>query len=299
MLHLRVARALEVVNASNLDPYYGQLAFHLEQANKPERAIRCYYQAAQVAQRINANQEAISLLRRALALLAALPEERQRYVLELDLQTVLGVSLINTLGHGASEVIQTYDRALALSKLLKQPPAPPIIRSLSINQIPQAKFRQALRYSKEFIRLAESQEDRLLIVEANYGMGVIMFWLGNFQSSRDYLEKAIALYDPQESRTHISIYSQNPKVICQCRLAFSLWCLGYPGQAVEASQLALEYAQELAHPFSLAYTLFWNVLLLIHTGMFPAAIERVESIINLCQENQIHHFLHEGGLAAG
>jgi len=299
LLHLRVARALEIINETNLDPYYGQLAFHLEQANKPEQAIRYYYQAAQVAQRINANQEAVGLLRRALALLAALPDGREWNVLELDLQITLGVSLINTLGHGALEVIHAYDRALALSKLLKQPPAPPVLRSLSINQIPRAKFRQALKYSKEFIRLADSQEDRLLIVEANYGMGVIMFWLGNFQPSRDYLEKAIALYDPQDSRTHISIYSQNPKVICQCRLAFSLWCLGYPSQAVEASQLALEYAQELSHPFSLAYTLFWNVLFLIHLGMFSIAIERVESMINLCQENQIRHFLEEGTILNG
>ena len=291
LLHLRLARALEIVHASNLDPFYGKLAFHFGQANKPERAIHYYYQAAQVAQRINAYQEAISLLRKALALLATLPEGQERDARELDLQTTLGVSLINTLGHGSPEVIQTNDRALALSQRLKQPPNPPILRGRITNHILQAEFQQAHRYSKELIRLAKRREDRLLMVEANYAMGVTMFWLGNFQPSRDYLERANALYDPQDSRTHISLYSQNPKVICQCRNAFNLWCLGYPSQAVEASQLALEYAQELDHPFSLAYATFWNVLLLIHMRLFPEAIERVVSLINLCQENQIRHFL--------
>jgi DNA-binding SARP family transcriptional activator/predicted ATPase len=291
LIHLRVARALEIVYAPNLDPLYGQLAFHFVQANKPERAIHYYYQAAQVAQRINAYQEAISLLRKALALLVTIPEGRERDVHELDLQTTLGVSLINTLGHGSSEVIQTNDRALALSQRLKQSPNPPVLRGRITNHILQAEFQQAHRYSKELIRLAERRKDRLLMVEANYAMGVTMFWLGNFQPSRDYLERAIALYDPQDSRTHISLYSQNPKVICQCRNAFNLWCLGYPGQAVEASQSALEYAQGLAHPFSLAYATFWNVLLLIHMRLFHEAIEKVVSLINLCQENQIRHFL--------
>jgi DNA-binding SARP family transcriptional activator/predicted ATPase len=311
LLHLRVARAQEIVHASNLDPFFGQLGFHFEQANKHEHAIRYYYLAAQVAQRINANQEAISLLRRALALLETLPEGNERYTRELDLQTTLGVSLINTLGHGNPEVIQTYDRALALNHRLNQPSTPPILRGRITNHILQAEFQQALGYSKELIHLAEHQEDRLLMVEANYAMGVTTFWLGNFQPSRDYLERAIALYDPQDSRTHISLYSQNPKVICQSRMAFNLWCLGYPSQAIEASQLALEYAHELAHPFSLAYTSFWNVLLLIHMRMFPVAIERVVSLINLCQENQVRHFLlgskilkgyllaEQGGIEAG
>ena len=299
LLHLRIAQALEIVHASNLDPFYGQLAFHFGQANKPEQAIRYYYQAAQVAQKVNANQEAISLLRKALALLVTLPEGHERDACELDLHTALGVSLINTLGHGAPEVIQTNDRALALSHKLKHPSTSPVLKGRITNHIVQAEFQQAHRYSKELIRLAERQEDLLLMVEANYAMGVTMFWLGNFQPSRDYLERAIALYNPQNSSIHISLYSQNPKVICQCRNAFNLWCLGFPSQAAEASQLALEYAQELAHPFSLAYATFWNVLLLIHMRMFPEAIERVVSLINLCQENQIRHFMFGSKILKG
>ena len=34
--------------------------------------------------------------------------------------------------------------------------------------------------------------------------------------------------------------------------ANTLWCLGYPAQAVRRSQEALALAQELAHPYSLA-----------------------------------------------
>jgi predicted ATPase len=40
-------------------------------------------------------------------------------------------------------------------------------------------------------------------------------------------------------------------VACRAFAAITLWCLGYPAQAVRQSQEALTLAQELAHPYSL------------------------------------------------
>jgi DNA-binding SARP family transcriptional activator/predicted ATPase len=298
-LHRRVAQALEIVYATNLDAISGQLAAHFEQAGKSKPAIHYYYRAALVAQRINANREAISLLERALRLLITLPEDHGRDAMELDLQTALGVSTIDTLGHGAVEVIQIYDRALALCQRLGQPPTPPILRAQAVDHIARAEFKQALGYSEQLTHLAEHQEDRLLMVEANYTMGVTMFWLGAFQASKDYLEKAVTLYVPQDSHLHISLYSQNPKVICESRLAFTLWCLGYSNQAVEANQLALDHAAEIVHPWSLAYASFWHVFLLIHNREFNLASQRLAALIKHCHDYQIRHFLLECTILQG
>ena len=41
----------------------------------------------------------------------------------------------------------------------------------------------------------------------------------------------------------------------------TLWCLGYPAQAMQRSQEALALAQELAHPYSLAVTQVWAAYL--------------------------------------
>jgi predicted ATPase len=163
----------------------------------------------------------------------------------------------------------------------------------------RAQFKQALGFSEQLIRQAESQQDRLLMVEANYAMGVTKFWLGAFQESRDYLEKAVTLYNPHDSHLHISLYSQNPKVICESRLAFTLWCLGYPKQAVEASQLALDDAADIAHPYSLTYVSLWNVFLLIHNRAFDLASQRLASLIKLCHDFQIRHFLLECTILQG
>jgi DNA-binding SARP family transcriptional activator len=72
-LHRRVAQALEDVYAGNLDAVSGRVAAHYERADEPQQAIPYYHRAAQVAQRIHANDEAIGYFRRALALLEAVP----------------------------------------------------------------------------------------------------------------------------------------------------------------------------------------------------------------------------------
>ena len=73
LLHRRVADALERVYANELDEVSGQLASHYEQAGVLERAITYYQRAAEVAQRVYANAEALAAYRHALALLDAVP----------------------------------------------------------------------------------------------------------------------------------------------------------------------------------------------------------------------------------
>ncbi len=69
LLHHQVADALETLHVAALDPVSHQLATHFELAGLPERSVPYYLRAAKVARQVFANQEAIALLRRGLALL--------------------------------------------------------------------------------------------------------------------------------------------------------------------------------------------------------------------------------------
>ena len=62
----------------------------------------------------------------------------------------------------------------------------------------------------------------------------------------------LALTDAQPVPRPCSPSGQDPGVPCLAYAALTLWCLGYPAQALKRSQEALTLAQELAHPFSLA-----------------------------------------------
>jgi DNA-binding SARP family transcriptional activator/predicted ATPase len=291
VLHRRVALALETLNPSNLNSISGQLAVHFDKAGLSEQAIHYYYRGALSEQEINANHQAIKLLKRALTLLSILPEGDSRDENELKLLTALGVSTVDTLGHGSEEGVSIYDRILALYQKMGEHPAPPILRAKAIDYIARAEFKQALVYSEQLIQLAVHLDDRPLMVEANYALGVTKFWLGDFQPALEYLQEAVKLYDPRDSGIHISLYSQDPRVICQSRLAFTLWCLGYPNQAAEASRLALDYASEIAHPWSLAYASFWNLFLQVNNGAFDLAKQGLLDLTRLCDDFQIRLFL--------
>jgi hypothetical protein len=73
--------------------------------------------------------------------------------------------------------------------------------------------------------------------------------LGNLK----ILERGLALYDPSEHGAHIFLYSQDPKTVSLSYQAWALWFLGYPEQAWQCSREAIEWAREVAHPFSLAF----------------------------------------------
>ena len=60
---------------------------------------------------------------------------------------------------------------------------------------------------------------------------------------------------PSSTAPMPSVYGQDPGVACLSYAAWALWFLGYPDQALKRSHEALTLAQELSHPFSLAFAL--------------------------------------------
>ena len=63
--------------------------------------------------------------------------------------------------------------------------------------------------------------------------------------------------------------------------ALTLWCLGYPAQAVRRSQEALALAQALAHPYSLAVAQHWAAYLHHHRREAPAVQAQAEALLSL------------------
>jgi len=131
--------------------------------------------------------------------------------------------------------------------------SPPILRGLAIGSVVRLELADAREHGVALLAAAEGDQDSMLIVEAEYVLGVTSFWAGEFQESRRHLEEAIERYSPERHEAHIALYSQDPKVVCLSRLAWTLRFLGYPDQAVRTRDAALSLADELGHPFSRCY----------------------------------------------
>jgi predicted ATPase len=76
----------------------------------------------------------------------------------------------------------------------------------------------------------------------------------------------------------------DPVVGCFAYMAFALWTLGYPEQALHRSRAALSLARTLAHPYSLAVTLYHAATLHQYRREFRATQEHAEAAIALSTE---------------
>jgi predicted ATPase len=297
--HRRVAQALERIAAADLDRVSAQVATHYAQGDSPALAVPYYRRGAELAQRVHAHFDAIHLLDKGLGLLLSLPPSQARDHQELAMQTALGTSLVATKAYGAPEVMRTYRRARELCQQLGKPPSPPVLRALAIASIAHADFEQAHSLGDHLLTLAALDNDPVLLVEGNYVLGVASFWKGSFASSRVYLEEALRRYAPAQLPAHLSLYAQDPRVVCMSRLALDLWLLGYPEQATPMMDSALETARELSHPFSLGYAQLFAMILGALQHDAPATAHHAEASLVLSRQHEMTLWLTTATILRG
>ncbi|NJN81980.1 MAG: hypothetical protein HC802_06625 [Caldilineaceae bacterium] len=285
--HRRLAAGLERQYGGDLDAVSGRLARHYEGAGLTGQAIRSYRQAAQAARHLHANADAAAFYRRALSLLKAQSETESRDEQEFALQTELGVCVVATNGYAAPEVKQIYTRAADLCERFGRPVDGPILRALAIANVITGDLHTTYALGEAILRNAAISGDQILRVEGHYVLGISSFWMGDFVASRIHLEQAIAQYDPSRHGVHIALYAQDPKVVCLCRLARTLWFLGYPDQAAIQMQHSLELARVLGHPYSQAYALNHASELYLELGDLHQAEIYVDELLALTDKQGI------------
>jgi len=126
----------------------------------------------------------------------------------------------------------------------------------------RAEMQTARELAEQLLRMAQSVQEQELLVETHGALGISLFYVGEFASARTHLEQSLTLYDAQQHGSHAFLYGQDPGVACLSYIAYTLWYLGYPDQALEKSSEALVLAQEQSHPFSLAHAL--NFAAVVH-----------------------------------
>jgi tetratricopeptide (TPR) repeat protein len=258
-LHRAVAEAIAVEFRHDLDAASPQLAAHYDQAGMVEPAIDAYRVAGARAVAVSALEEAVTMFRRALTLLAELPPSPGRDALELDIRIALGSPLVGLEGYGSRGAHQLYERALALCRTLHRPVDPPILRGLGLARLQGCRFDESSELGQA---LADHEtDDPVAKTEGRYLLGVSAFWRGDLARARQYLEGAIDAYVPSHRHEHLALYAQDPKAVCLVRLAWvDLW-VGDAGRADERARSALELAVDLDHLMTRWYVLTYAAII--------------------------------------
>ncbi|HEX6797587.1 MAG TPA: AAA family ATPase [Ktedonobacterales bacterium] len=252
LLHRHIAQALETIHAGDLDLVSGQIASHYDRAGQAERAIPHYQRAAEVARRVYANDDAIGLLVRALALIEHLPAGAARDAQELRLLLVLAPIYRITRGWTAPELEQVTQRTLVLCDAVGDD----IQRAEALYGwesllVVQARLEDVLTVAEELRALHEGAQRAAPSLSDMMAAGTHLH-LGRASEANDMFERMIGPHDPTQSLDQLDSIGWNVAVHTRAWQAHALWCLGYPERALARGREAIQLARDLVLPFNQA-----------------------------------------------
>jgi tetratricopeptide (TPR) repeat protein len=258
LLHRRVAEALEVVHADQVDAVCAQLAFHYEEAGLVARAISCYGRAAAWARRLAAYAEAVTHLQRRLALLNSLAVTPEQIEQRVDNLLELGSALFQAKGFSTVDAEEIYSQARTLCRHIENAGKRfLVLRGLFIFWEHRCRWQIAAELGDEMLRLAAMTNDPLHWQDALRLTGAIFFHQGRFQEAHGYFVRAVAHNRPEQHLSYTLQYDHDPGVANLTRLAANLWFLGYADQAQQRMQEAICLCRNFNRPFDLFIALSW------------------------------------------
>jgi class 3 adenylate cyclase/predicted ATPase len=263
------------------------LAYHYQEAGNHQLAIRCWFGSGQRALAHSANVEAIANFRKALQLLNALPETPERTKQEIDIQLALGIPLIAVQGYASAEAREAFSRARTLC-----------LRLGNMSEYFQALFGlwghswmggkndDALRMADEFLSRSQALSDPVLLMVAHRVMGSTLLTIGDFQSSANHFDETIRLSISKGKQPLYNLYVVEPQAASLLLLSWDLWFLGYPDQSLSRVSEALALAQDLGHPYTVAFAHYMTSVVHLLRGDAARAFESAEKSFEVSREQR-------------
>jgi predicted ATPase len=295
-LHRRIAEREEKAHGERAGEIATELAHHYSRANDRNKAIEYFQIAGERAAVRYAMVEAERHYSNALKLLSELPETPERNRRELALQLAVGPALMAVKGWAAPEVERAYMRGRKLSEQVGElAQLFPILYGLWVNHLERLEFRSAYQIGEELLFRAESAGDSTLLLEAHHALGVTAHRMGRFQLASEHLETTLLLCGARRLRP----LGVDMEVVCRSQLAWTLWFLGYPDQALKMNHRAIEVARALSDPFSLIFAEIFLCYVQHHRGDVRALHRTAERVISACAEHGFAYGLANASIFLG
>src|SRR5262245_42349526 len=247
-LHACTAQALEALYAERLEEHYGTLAHHYRQSGNTAKAVTYLQRAGEQAVQRSAYAEAVQHLATGVDLLTTLPHTLEHVRYELDLLIPLAEAVRLTQGETSLDYERLCVRAHALCQQLGDTPRLlEVLTGLRKYYEVRGQLPRARELAEQVFTLTAPLQDPDRLAEAHYSLGLTLYYLGELPAARAHFEQRIALYEPRQ---------RGSMVHCLSYVAYLLWVLGYPDQALQRIHEALTVAQAWSYPFSIYLALY-------------------------------------------
>jgi DNA-binding SARP family transcriptional activator len=255
LLHRRIAQALELLYADNMDLVSAQLAEQYARGGRPGRAVVYYRRAADIAASRFAHAEAIRLHKEALSIVRALPEGKDRDSQELAVLEALAAPLTARFGYSSPELQQTLERSIDLAESLGRLGSKlTSLVALSASRFVQGRTADAYQVASRALTLAgpESEPGG----PAHFMAGGPTISRGRPAEGLRHLELATHL----ASGAILLSIGTRPDVHGMAWAAHAHWLLGHDADALSSCNDAIKLARRIDHPYSLAVALAYGAI---------------------------------------
>jgi tetratricopeptide (TPR) repeat protein len=243
-----------------------------------------------------ANTEALGMMARALQILGSLPDTPERARQELDLQLVSGGAHWLIKGFGSPDTEQTFRRARALAESLGDGVRLALaLRGLAICYFMRGEHGRARAETERLIALSQGAAGAADLMWARMMIGCILFQQGEFIAARAELEAALAMHDPIEQSAKTVSSQLDPGIWARATLAWDLWVLGFPDQALAASAQTMATARAIGQPSSMAVALTYDAIVKLSRRDLDAAGVSAAELRTVATE---HHMIYHIAVAS-
>ena len=281
--HARIAQVIEELFPQDIESAPEMIARHYDEAGLAAPAIVHYQRAGERAAERSANQESIVQLRRALELLATLPEAPERNQRELGLQMAVGMALSAARGWGDPECEAAFERARSLASHIGDgPQLPRALVALATSYYAKGEISSSAELAKQALTLAE-RAGAIYLLSAHYAVGSAALFQGEFPQALLHLEQTIELYDPAEHASFAHTFGSDRGVVSRSYAAWCHWFLGRSDRALATTTEAVALARRVEHPFTLAAALAFAAVFHFMRGERDLTREHAEETIALSE----------------
>lgn len=273
------------------------LAHHLTEAGLPEKAVQYWLLAGKKAAQRSANLEAIAHLQKGLEATRAIAEDRERDRIELDIVMIMGPCLIASQGPAGSDSTAAFTRARALCERLGDPPEYlQVMFWLATASVMRGQLPLAHETIAALLDRAQARDDRAALLNATRGNAMILMFMGKIVEAGEMIERAFDAFknSGEDDRLAARAAGQDAGVADLALMSWTFWLLGQPDTAVNRIEAALQRADAIGHPHSLAYACYYASVLYALCGHPDIARTHAEKCLNL---SEMHGFRQWHGLS--
>ncbi len=151
----------------------------------------------------------------------------------------------------------------------------------------RAQHDRAIELAETLLARADLLRDPVAVIVGHRAIGSTLFTRGDFVRAREHLERAISLPGQADGQGLSLAYAVDPRIAAQLLLAWDLWILGYPQQALDTVQQALAQATRRSDPYTVAFAYYVTSAVQLLRGEPQDSLAHADRSLALSGEHRI------------